>query len=212
MQNDNLCTMYLVRHGQTESNRDQILMGHQDAPLTEEGILQAQKTGEVLKDIHFDAIFSSDLGRAHRTAEILRLERDLVIKTTNALRERNYGQWEGKNIEEFRKNFKEIYEKFRDAPYEERIKYRPTEDVESDEELNTRVITFLREMAVAYAGKTVLVVSSGGCLRTLLIHLGYFTYKNIPSGAVENAGYIKLKSDGVDFFVEEVSGVKNRLF
>jgi len=209
--NKNFCTIYLVRHGETESNKNGYLMGSLDAPLTEEGISQAQNTAEKLKDIHFDAIFSSDLERAHTTAKILKLERDLAIQTTKALQERNYAQWEGKPIEEFRKIFKHIYEEMKQVEKAERMKFKPYEGIESDEEIVSRFIAFLREVAVAYAGKNVLVATHGGCIRTFLIHLGYFDYKNIPSGAVTNAGYVKVISDGVDFFVQEVSGVKDKV-
>ena len=207
----NLCIIYLVRHGQTESNKAEYIMGHLDALLTEDGEMQVKQTANELKDVHFDAVFSSDLGRAHRTAEIIKLERDLAVQTTQALRERNFGRWENKTIEEFRKNFKEIYEKMREADHNERVKFKPSPDMESDEEIISRFITFLREVAVAYRGKTVLVATHGGCIRTFHIHLGYFTYKIIPSGAVENAGYVKVSSDGVDFFVDEVRGVKDKL-
>ena len=79
-QNDkNLCTLYLVRHGETEWNKTGIVMGQLDSPLTEAGLGQAKTTAQELKGVNFDAIFSSDLHRAHKTAEIIKLERELVI-------------------------------------------------------------------------------------------------------------------------------------
>ena len=52
----NICTIYLVRHGETEWNRDGIVMGQSDSPLTAQGIEQAKKTATTLKDIKFEAI------------------------------------------------------------------------------------------------------------------------------------------------------------
>ncbi|MBI3069752.1 MAG: histidine phosphatase family protein, partial [Candidatus Levybacteria bacterium] len=61
-----------------------------------------------------------------------------------------------------------------------------------------RFITFLREISVAYAGKTLLIVTHGAMIRILLIHLGVGSYDDFI--AIPNTAYIKLASDGVDFF------------
>ena len=79
---ENYCTLYLVRHGETEWNVKKINQGQSESALTEVGIEQAKETGEKLKHIKFDAIFSSDLSRTQRTAEIIKLDRELVIKTS----------------------------------------------------------------------------------------------------------------------------------
>jgi broad specificity phosphatase PhoE len=55
--NKNLCTLYLVRHGETESNKSDIINGHLDAPLTAVGLAQVKITARELKDVSFDAIF-----------------------------------------------------------------------------------------------------------------------------------------------------------
>lgn len=66
------------------------------------------------------------------------------------------------------------------------------------------MFTYLREVAVAYQGKDILVVSHGGVMRILLDHLG----KRVARGATANTAYIKLESDGVEFFVKETEGIK----
>lgn len=90
------CMLYLVRHGETEWNEKKIIQGHADAPLTSVGIKQIEDVANEFKDVAFDVIFSSDLLRAKRSAEIIRLERDLAIQTSELLRERTYGHFEGK--------------------------------------------------------------------------------------------------------------------
>ena len=62
-------TVCYVRHGQTFDNAKHILAGHTPGKLTEIGIEQAQRTGEHLKDAHFDYIYVSDLGRTKETYE-----------------------------------------------------------------------------------------------------------------------------------------------
>ena len=60
--------IYLMRHGETEWNKIGKFQGQVDTPLAKEGILQAQKTSEGMKEIPFDCIFSSPLKRAYMTA------------------------------------------------------------------------------------------------------------------------------------------------
>ena len=62
----NYCTIYLIRHGETEWNEKKLIQGHSDIPLNEKGKLQSEQLGEKLKDIHFEAVFSSDLIRKER--------------------------------------------------------------------------------------------------------------------------------------------------
>lgn len=207
-ENKNLCTLYLVRHGEAEWNKQGIVMGQSNSPLTEAGLEQAKTTAQELKDIHFDAIFSSDLHRAHKTAEIIKLERQLVIQTSEALRERTYGSWEGKTGENYRKNFQHLFDKVKQLPEKEAKSFKFAEDIESDEQVIGRFITQLREISVAYPNKTVLVITHGGCIRTFLMHTGYVKWGELPVGSFSSAGYAKVQSDGIDFFTQEVRGIK----
>lgn len=203
MQN-NFTTFYIVRHGETEYNIKRRLSGHSDSPLTENGIHQAKKTGKRLKNIHFDIVFSSDLLRAKKTAEIIMLEKKLAIKVTALLRERNFGSYEGKPYESL-----DVFTKLVDQLSDEELrKYKISDDFESDEEVAMRLITFLREAAITHHGQTILISSHGGLMRVLLLHLGFATYKQLKFGHVENTGYIKLLSDGVEFEVKETYGIK----
>lgn len=196
----NTCVMYIVRHGQTDWNIKKLLQGHTDIPLNKTGEEQARIFGQTLKDTTFDAAFSSDLLRAQRTAEIIVLEKKVAVETTKLLRERRYGKFEGQKAESL-----EEFDRLKDTLEKEaRLKHKPSPDVESDEELIGRVITFLREISVSYIGKNVLVVSHGGVMAALLRHLG----RSLPHGAINNNAYIRLESDGVDFFVKETEGIK----
>lgn len=196
------CIIYIVRHGQTDWNAQGLVQGHSDIPLNKVGEQQARNLSRKLRDIKFDAIYASDLVRAKKTAEIISLERKLTIQTTKLLRERRYGQYDGKPREDIKK-FHQIWEKLSRI---ERQTFRPYTGYDTDEEAVDRFITLLREIAVLYLNKTVLVVSHAGIMRALLNHLSEQTFL---AGTISNSGYIKLKSDGVDFFVEELVGIKN---
>ena len=194
----NFCTIYLVRHGETEWNEKKIIQGHSDIPLNEKGKLQSKQLGEKLKDIHFEAVFSSDLSRAKRTAEIIILEKKLAVVTTNALRERMFGRFEGKHIDELRKILGELilFSK------ERQKKLFGLNDIENDEEVMGRFIPFIREVAVAYPGKNVLMVTHGGLMRAFLSHIG-FKIPEYSDRPMKNAGYLITKSDGVEFEIKE---------
>lgn len=202
----NYCTFYLVRHGQTEWNVKGLLQGHADSPLTDNGISQAKELGEKLKNIHFDAVFSSDSLRAKRTAEIIILEKKLMVQTTQLLREKHFGKYEGKHVSVFANELKHLVDEYEKLPDEKKKTYK-MDDIENDAAMMSRLITFLREIALGYSGKTVLIATHGMMMRALLVHLGFGTYKEVSYDAVSNTAYVKIKSDGVDLFIEETEGI-----
>lgn len=201
---NNLTTFYIVRHGETEYNVKKIVQGHSDSPLTEGGIEQAKKLAQKLKGIKFDYAFSSDLLRAKRTAEIIALEHKLAVETNKLLRERTYGPLEGKpNF-----LFKDWDGALNKLTHEERNTYRFADGAETNDEVVTRILTFLREIAVRHPGKKIIVVSHGGIIRQFLIRIGFATYERMIHGAVKNGAFVKLDTDGIEFFVKEVSGIQ----
>ncbi len=202
------CTIYLARHGETEGNVKRLAQGHSSSPLTDKGKMQAKALGENLFDVQFDAIFSSDLERARHTAEIAALDRKIAVKTSQLLREKFFGTFEDGPMIHYVEALRKIINEEADAASLMAAKLGTGD--ESEGEVATRVIRFLREVAVAYAGKTILVVSHGAAIRILLAHLGFGTRKELL-GSIVNTGYVKLESDGIDFFVKETFGVMKKL-
>lgn len=193
------CTIYVVRHGESEWNVKGLIQGQSDSFLTQEGEKQAYQLVEDLKSIKFKAIFSSNLIRAKKTADIIALEKNLAVETSEAIIERNFGKLDGKPG----KQIGIFYELQRKADSNSYKFY----GIESDEEIVNRMFTFLREIAVAYCGKNALVVTHGSLVRVLLTHLGYVTLDQIPPFSVGNAAIVKLESDGVNFFVKSTKGI-----
>lgn len=201
------CTFYVVRHGQTEWNSQGRYQGQKDSPLTEKGIQQAKDVAGKLKHIKFDVIFSSDLLRAKRTAEFIALEHQLAVTTTEALRERNFGSVEGKTEAEIREELQEVMEEYDKLTPEEKYSYKFVENMESDDEIANRLVTYIREIAVGYEGKTVLLVCHGGLMRAFLIKIGFGTHAELPPKSIANTAYFKMLSDGVDFSIKETEGI-----
>ena len=92
-----MAKMYIVRHGETDWNRDRIFQGRTDIPLNDMGREQARDTAEKLKDIRFDAVYCSPLVRARETCEIIlnNNEHDGKIIFDKRIIERNFGIYEG---------------------------------------------------------------------------------------------------------------------
>ncbi len=201
------CTFYIIRHGETDWNAKKLLQGQTDIPLNEKGKQQALSLGKLLVNIRFDAAFSSDLLRAKQTAEILAIEKKITVQTTKLLRERRFGKLEGQSWEKADSRLESLIHRLVFMTEEEKRKHG-LERAENNEDLIARLIPFLRELCIAYAGKTVLIATHGGLMRAFLIHLGFGTHETLRSGAISNTGYVKIESDGVDFFVKETMGVK----
>lgn len=88
-------TLLIIRHGETEWNVEDRFQGHGDSPLTDAGRAQARALARWMKDIPFDTLVSSDLGRARETASIIAGQTGHTVRTDARLRERNFGDLEG---------------------------------------------------------------------------------------------------------------------
>ena len=92
--------IYLVRHGQTQFNRERRIQGHVDSPLTELGVRQAEASGALLADLIRDPedgwrIVSSPLGRAQATARIIAGRLGLPVELDDRLKEMSWGRYDG---------------------------------------------------------------------------------------------------------------------
>lgn len=203
------CTVYLVRHGRTDWNDQKLVQGHTDIPLNLEGQTSARELAAEFRGVKFDKVYSSDLSRARETAEIISLEHQLAVETTKALRERNFGNLEGKS----HSVFPELNQLLNSLDDEARYSYKSDSntEMESDEEIMSRFLVFLREIAIANLGKTILMATHGGTIRAFLIKLGVLDYvRSEEKVEIRNLAFVKLESDGVDFFVKETSGIEKR--
>jgi broad specificity phosphatase PhoE len=190
------CTVFLIRHGETAWNQQGRIQGQLDSPLCEEGEKQAEELQRSLIDVDFSAVFSSCLSRAHRTAEIVLGSRKLTIEKTSALIERNMGEWETHEGDELRALLKQMGNPLNHLPQEEYLAYKLPGGAESYAEVYERLSSFLTIQAKTYSGKTILVSTHGGVLRSVL-----YT-KNWQPGffwKVPNCSYLTLRvyPDGV---------------
>lgn len=92
--------IYLVRHGETDWNKEGRVQGSVDIPLNGYGVELAEVTSEAMKDIPVDIIYASPLQRARKTAEIMKRDRDIPVIVDERLREMSFGRYEGTLIRE----------------------------------------------------------------------------------------------------------------
>lgn len=155
--------IYLIRHGETEWNKQGRLQGNSNVKLSPEGIRQAQLLAEHSPFQHIDAIYSSDLVRAVDTAKILAEKFNLEVQTLPELRETNFGYWEGKSIADLAEIYPDDFGKFFTAPE----KCRPPHG-ETFLECQDRVMNAMNKIVAAHDNKKILVVSHGAVIRLIL--------------------------------------------
>ena len=145
----------LVRHGQTDWNLQGILQGAQDIPLNETGLAQAARTGEVMKALKWDAVYTSHLSRAYETGAAIAKACGLPAPTKIAnVQERDFGIFDGAPL------------RGEGAPTGEQMANEPT--VEPKNQTRDRMEAALLKLCGENYGKDIVLVSHGGALGALL--------------------------------------------
>ena len=149
----------IVRHGETAWNAEHRVQGQLNIPLNPTGQWQARALGVALAAVRFDALVCSDLSRAYETALISSSVMDGDIETEVALRERHYGKFQGLKYVEAQQQFPADF-----AAHLERHLDFAYASGESLQSFAVRVGKVMDALAKKHKGKTVLVVTHGGCL------------------------------------------------
>lgn len=158
-----MLNIYLVRHGETVWNADgNRYCGRTDLPLTERGIVQAETLHAQLKNISLDAVYSSPLQRAIRTAKIAAGSKEVMVD--DRLIEIDFGNWEGKTKEEFIKEDPLLWENWQFDPE----KTRAGGVGETASEVIDREKSFYDELLEKYQAGNILVVGHNGLNRLYL--------------------------------------------
>ncbi|PWH14718.1 MAG: histidine phosphatase family protein [Anaerolineae bacterium] len=155
----------LVRHGQTEWNRIERFRGRADVPLNETGLKQAKATGlRIAKEWQVDAVYSSPLSRAARTAEAIAEHFSLSVQPQPGLIDIDYGEWQGLTPDEVATRWRDELNRWYQQPHLCRIP-----GGESLEHLRQRGIQAIHELAKHHRGQTIVVVGHTVINRILLL-------------------------------------------
>ena len=200
--------LYLMRHGQTILNKAKRTQGWCDGVLTKEGIEVAINTSLGLSDVKFKAAYSSDLGRAVKTAKIVIKENkastNLQLKELEGLREVYFGKYEGEHenimfndILKFLNvsSFKEAEEKydFQKEYCNSCANLDETKEAEDYETVMKRLLKSIEDICVENSdddGGNVLIVGHGGIIRLIIDYLDKsFNVRNMDNSSISMITY-----------------------
>lgn len=153
----------LVRHGQTDWNEDGIFRGRIDVELNRNGVRQAELIGEVLATVPIDAVYSSPLSRALKTAEIIAQHHELTLQVTHAMTDIDFGEWQGLSRSDAVARYPDIYEVWETRP--EKVEIPGAETLT---EVRKRLLGGLNDILSKHPKGTVVIVSHGLTNKVLL--------------------------------------------
>ena len=155
--------IYLIRHAQAEGNVFRMMQGQWDGDVTRLGLKQIDALAERFRDVHIDAVYSSDLYRTRITASAITRFHDVPFCTTKALREIDMGPWETRYFGDVIHESPEMARNFMTDPGNWRV-----EGAETCEQVADRVCPELRRIAEKHPGQAVAAVSHGMAIRCAL--------------------------------------------
>ncbi|CDR30829.1 Alpha-ribazole phosphatase [Acholeplasma oculi] len=178
----------MIRHGETDYNKKQLVQGRMDNPLNSEGIHQAETLGTYLRDNNetFDVLISSPLKRALKTAEIVGSYIGLQVNYTDKnLLERDFGPFEGKSIDEVLPII--TLDDFRKDGFED------------NPSLQSRILSAVQRISNLHSHQKVLIVAHAHVIKSLIIlsNKDKFTYTNHFVGN-SSIVYFKITDDTVE--------------
>ncbi len=155
--------IYITRHSRTLWNEQKRLQGRKDSPLTKEGIANAKALSTYVKDLPIDAIYSSPIPRAYKTAKLVFPDREII--KDDRLMEMNFGVCEGMYLDEIPADLKAVYTRLWQHP--ELSKGLP--EGETYDQIEARVSSFLEDITHSDL-ESVFLVTHGFCF-TIFVSL-----------------------------------------
>jgi probable phosphoglycerate mutase len=172
-------TIVLVRHGETDWNRERRFQGHADTPLNDAGRAQAADLADSLTSERLVAVYTSPLQRAYETAALIAVRLGLDVRPLDALREIHVGLWEGLTIDEVKEGYPESASAGCHSGWP---------GGETYDELSARVLPALVGLAHEHANERILVVTHAGPVRAALAAAMGLSYDDARPiiGSLEN--------------------------
>ena len=158
-----LTRIIAVRHGETAWNVDTRIQGHIDIPLNDTGLWQARQLAQALAHENLAAIYSSDLLRAHATAQAVAAHTGAAVSTTVQLRERSFGSFEGRSFAQIEQELPAQAQRWRQRDPD----FVPDGGGESLIMLRQRIDAVVAALAARHLGEQIMLVAHGGVLDVL---------------------------------------------
>ena len=161
-----MTTIYLIRHAEAEGNLYRIAQGQDNSNLTDRGWRQVRALEERFRDVHIDAVYSSDLYRTCATASAVYKPKGLPLHRVPELREICVGIWEQQTWGDIYRGWPEQMKYFSVQPHLWEV-----EGAEKPQDVLERGLRAVRKIAAENEGKTVAVFAHGYIIRLMLGHL-----------------------------------------
>lgn len=161
---ENVIYLYVIRHGETEWNKEKRSQGRLDSALTTKGEEDARLLGKRLKDTEFLQIISSPSSRTLETARLVKRERPIPLITEDRLMEIDLGPWQGKTEAEIKVQYPEAFDAYWNQP-EAYI----SEGGETFLQVQQRLMQFLVDLEETIKDGNVLIVTHGVVIKTLYL-------------------------------------------
>ena len=189
--------LILLRHGETEWNRELRFQGQVDVPLNATGHAQAQRLAQRLAGEPIDHLVSSDLSRARQTADPfarqVQASRGIGLDVDAALREQAFGRIDGMRVEDIKRDHADVW-----AGWTQFQSDYVVPDGESTRQFHTRVMAALWQMVASHPGRTLAVVTHGGVLDMVFRTARGLGLEGPRQSAIPNAGISRVRmQDGV---------------
>jgi probable phosphoglycerate mutase len=192
--------IYLIRHAEAEGNLYRRMQGHYNSLVTRPGLAQIAELRRRFLPIHIDAVYSSDLYRAWRTAQAVSEPKALTVTPLPALREMSVGIWEDLSFGQIQRYESQNLVNFIQMAWDLEL-----EGGESYDALSARIYRVLRELAQKHDGQAIAAVSHGLAIRTFAARVMGITETaelNKRVSHVDNTAVTKLIWDGELFNIE----------
>lgn len=193
--------LFLIRHGQTDWNILGKYQGQTDIPLSAEGLRQAERLAQHFPSDTLDIIYASDLQRAVMTAQRLARKFSAPVKVEKALRELNFGAWEGLTYQEIAQRWPQEVEHLFGAP--EKLQIPGGETFLT---LQQRAMEKMREIRTENEGKNVAVVAHGAITKAILTALLHIPLHYVWTLRQDNTAVNIIRFDDTFVSVELLNG------
>ena len=142
----------IARHGQTEWNVGEVFRGRADIELDETGVKQAELLAEYLSNAKIDAIYSSPMKRALKTAKAIAGHHQLDVEIAPGLIDFDFGEWQGLSHQEVKEKYTELYKQWTNTPHKVRMPAGETLD-----DVRKRATGVVNEVIARYEDTVVLI-------------------------------------------------------
>ncbi|MFO0704305.1 MAG: histidine phosphatase family protein [Patescibacteria group bacterium] len=198
-------TLYFVRHGESLYNAKGVIQGHvmeNGNTLSETGKHQAKNLKQKLSKVDFHAFLSSPSIRALETCKIISDGQAHKIVIIDDLREKGQGAMAGMK----KTDIKKFYANWSKMSDDENLDFKAFPDEESQRELRIRVLKTINEIVKSHEGKTVLIATHGGYMRSIYNFLKEISFKRPMK--FQNCGYLKVEHEDGKLVVTETEKLK----